>query len=473
MKKFTLLVVLLLFAVCSFSQKITRGPNIGEIYFLGPTTTVMYDAIYRSTDFGETVVCVDSISTLSNTIEAITADKTLGGLYFATMGEALYYSGNYGQYGTWQLQNGGVSYRIGAGRNEGEIFNTIIAHSNDYGINFINHSLQGYFGSLKTFEIGKDDGLGYCITYSYDVDDTLYLFISSDNFNNLEVITKFNFMNGEQVQLSRENNSGYLYLYNSNRKSLFFSGNFGVNWVLKNVFSCPRLPIIGVSGGRQDGELYLLVEYLQMMGQRRHVYIYHSLDYGETFTVFHPVSIGPEPIFANFISTDTLVEPGDTVHFTDLSNDAETWEWDFDNDGIIDSYEQNPTHTYQDTGYYTVKLSITGAGGIIQDYGIRNDYVHVDDLTNIDFFVRMDDDIIIYPNPLKDHLNISINSDQSCILNLSIYNSNGEIVRHFSFKKENAQKLFSIPVTNLQNGIYFLNISTPEQSQTKKVIINH
>ena len=81
--------------------------------------------------------------------------------------------------------------------------------------------------------------------------------------------------------------------------------------------------------------------------------------------------------------------------------------------------------------------------------------------------------VIIYPNPLKDHLNISINSDQSCILNLSIYNSNGEIVRHFSFKKENAQKLFSIPVTNLQNGIYFLNISTPEQSQTKKVIINH
>jgi len=473
MKKTSFLTVLLVFAIVTLAQKITRGPDIGEIYFLGPTATVMYDAIYRSTNFGETAVCVDSISTLSNTIEAITADKTLGGLYFSTMGGGLYYSDSYGNFNTWILHQTGISNKINSGRNEGEIYDRIGSHSVDYGINFTSHSCQGFFGSTKAAEIDKANDISYCISYDYEVDDTLYFFISYDNYNNMEVNTKFNFMNGEQVQLSRENNSGYLYLYNSNRKSLFFSGNFGVNWVLKNVFSCPRLPIIGVSGGRQDGELYLLVEYLQMMGQRRHVYIYHSLDYGETFTVFHPVSIGPEPIFANFISTDTLVEPGDTVHFTDLSNDAETWDWDFDNDGIIDSYEQNPTHTYQDTGYYTVKLSITGAGGIIQDYGIRNDYVHVDDLTNIDFFVRMDDDIIIYPNPLKDHLNISINSDQSCILNLSIYNSNGEIVRHFSFKKENAQKLFSIPVTNLQNGIYFLNISTPEQSQTKKVIINH
>jgi len=473
MKKLNLLTVLLLFAVNFFAQKITRGPELGEIYFLGPTATVMYDAIYRSANFGETAVCVDSLSALSNTIEAITADKTLGGLYFATMGEALHYSEHYGQSGTWQLQNGGVSYRISAGRNEGEIFNTIISHSNDYGINFINHSLQGYFGSLKTFDIGNDDGLGYCITNSYEVDDTLYFFISFDNFNSVEVVNKFNFMDGEYVQLSRENNSGNLYLYNENRKNLFFCEDFGANWVLKNVFLCPNLPIIGVTGGRQDGEFYLLVEYLQMMGQRRHVYIYHSLDYGETFTVYHPVAIGPDPIYANFIASDTLVVPCDTVQFTDLSNDAETWEWDFDNDGIIDSYEQNPTHTYQDTGYYTVKLSITGAGGIIQDYGIRNDYIHVDNLTNIDFVVSKENKISIFPNPLKDQLNITISSNLTGILCLSIYNLHGEIVRHFSFKKENTQKLYSIPVTDLQNGIYFLNIVTPEQSQTKKVIINH
>jgi len=182
-------------------------------------------------------------------------------------------------------------------------------------------------------------------------------------------------MDGEHVKLSRGNVSGYLFLYNANRKSLFLSEDFGEKWILKNKFSCPNLPIIGVTGGRQEGELYMLVIYLQMMGQRRHVYIYHSLDYGETFTIYHPVSIGPDPIYANFIAEDTLVEPGDTVQFTDLSNDAETWEWDFDNDGTINSYEQNPTCIYQDTGNYTVKLLITGEA--VQDYAIRYDYISV------------------------------------------------------------------------------------------------
>jgi len=37
---------------------ITRGPAIGEIYFIGPTVTG--EGIYRSTDFGETAICMDS-----------------------------------------------------------------------------------------------------------------------------------------------------------------------------------------------------------------------------------------------------------------------------------------------------------------------------------------------------------------------------------------------------------------------------
>jgi len=395
MKKFTLLVVLLLFAVCSFSQKITRGPNIGEIYFLGPTATVMYDAIYRSTDYGETAVCVDSISTLSNTIEAITADKTLGGLYFVTIGEALYYSDNYGQYGSWEFKHSGIYLNITSGREIGEIYKSFIAHSDNYGSNFISHNCNGYFGTLKDVDIDVIDGIGYCISKKYNINDTLYFFNTFNNFNELEVVKKFIFNGLDNIDISRENNEGNIFLCNQNSNKIFYTSNCGIDWEFKNQLTCPNLPIIGITGGRQDGELFMLVVYLQMTGQRRHVYIYHSLDYGETFTVYHPIAIGPDPIYADFIAGDTLVEPCDTVQFTDLSNDAETWEWDFDNDGIIDSYEQNPTHTYQDTGYYTVKLSITGAGGIIQDYGIRNDYVHVDDLTNIDFFVRMDDDIII------------------------------------------------------------------------------
>ena len=81
-----ILISALFLSFYSYSQEITRGPEIGEIYFMGPTATVLYQAIYHSTDFGESAVCVDSVSALSNTIVALTADKTPGSLYFSTMG---------------------------------------------------------------------------------------------------------------------------------------------------------------------------------------------------------------------------------------------------------------------------------------------------------------------------------------------------------------------------------------------------
>ncbi len=466
MKNFTLSIALMLIVMGAFAQKITRGPEIGEIYFLGPTATVMYDAIYRSTDFGETAFCVDSVSCLNNSIEAITADKTPGGLYYVTMGEALYFSDNYGQFGSWQFQSSGVKNRISSGRSEGEIYNRIGSHSIDYGLNFATHSCQGFFGSTKAAEIDKANNTAYCISYDYEVDDTLYFFISYDNYNNLEVRAKFNFMNGEQVQLSRENNSGYLFLYNANRKRLLLSKDFGENWNIKNVFSCPNLPIIGITGGRQDGELYLLVEYLQMMGQRRHVYIYHSLDYGETFTIYHPVSIGPDPIYANFIAIDTLVEPGDTVQFTDLSNDAETWEWDFNNDGIVDSYEKNPTHIYQDTGYYTVKLTITGEA--VEDYGIRYDYIHVDNITGINGPILNNSEFITFPVPAKDVLNVQLNFEAAEIQLLDL---SGKVVKTYN-NSTTANASIELSVIDIPSGVYLLKVDSQEKPLTKKILIN-
>jgi PKD repeat protein len=49
-----------------------------------------------------------------------------------------------------------------------------------------------------------------------------------------------------------------------------------------------------------------------------------------------------------------------TVHFVDKSTGNVTaWAWDFNNDGSIDSTEQNPGHTYTKNGNYTVTLTIT------------------------------------------------------------------------------------------------------------------
>jgi PKD repeat protein len=70
---------------------------------------------------------------------------------------------------------------------------------------------------------------------------------------------------------------------------------------------------------------------------------------------------GNEPV-AEFSANVTSGQPHLTVKFTDLSTYATSWEWDFNNDGVIDSTEQNPIHAYNETGFYTVKLSVSGNG---------------------------------------------------------------------------------------------------------------
>lgn len=53
-----------------------------------------------------------------------------------------------------------------------------------------------------------------------------------------------------------------------------------------------------------------------------------------------------------------------TVNFTDASAGAVSWSWDFD-DGSPVSLLQNPSHTYLDTGHYTVRLIMTDFRGCV------------------------------------------------------------------------------------------------------------
>ena len=72
------------------------------------------------------------------------------------------------------------------------------------------------------------------------------------------------------------------------------------------------------------------------------------------------------------------------VQFTDASiNNIISWEWDFDNDGTIDSNEQNPLFTYPEIGIYTVSLTVSD--GLTTDTEIKVDYIEVEEILEADF----------------------------------------------------------------------------------------
>jgi PKD repeat protein len=94
---------------------------------------------------------------------------------------------------------------------------------------------------------------------------------------------------------------------------------------------------------------------------------------------FDPLGGSPpaaEPPVAAFSATPTSGPAPLAVSFTDASTNLPTsWAWDFDNDGTVDSTNQNPVFSYATPGTYTVKLTASNSAG--GDDEVKTDFVIV------------------------------------------------------------------------------------------------
>ena len=473
MKHFIILLAIFAISHSLFADSsITRGPDIGEIYYIGPTAT-QPSAIYHTIDFGETTTCVDSTLDTNINFGSITADLTPGVLYGYSSPENLYISIDYGQEGSWVHR--GSNYLGGpSGRNEGHLYKGFAQHSEDYGMSFINHQCQGLFGTLKSTEIDNEDNVGYILVRQSGILDSLWLLITYDNYENLEVQHVFNDYIGTNY-LTRGNANGELYLYrhhSQHGKNILYSNDYGESWEIKSTFNCPNLPIKGIVGGRQPGELYMLVEYVQLMHSIIRTDIYHSTDFGETFTVYNAFSYGPEPYYANFIATPIEGTSPLTVQFTDISSgeNNQEWQWDFDGDGEIDSTEQNPEYTYEELGTFTVSLTIFWTGqaemtatqeiAVTDSVSINNEDLQI---TNCE--------LSNHPNPFNPVTTISFDLTTELTENteINIYNIKGQKVEQISVVR--GKTSVSWNADEFSSGIYFYKLNTADSPVKKMVLL--
>ncbi|MBN1194170.1 MAG: PKD domain-containing protein, partial [Methanomicrobiaceae archaeon] len=89
------------------------------------------------------------------------------------------------------------------------------------------------------------------------------------------------------------------------------------------------------------------------------------------------ITFSVQPPTAAFSADVTSGDAPLAVQFTDQSTgDAPlTYAWDFDNDGTVDSTEQNPAFTYNTPGAYSVSLTVTNVAG--SDEEIKIDHIVV------------------------------------------------------------------------------------------------
>ncbi len=148
---------------------------------------------------------------------------------------------------------------------------------------------------------------------------------------------------------------------------------------------------------------------------------------------------------------------GSVVSFNNTSIGADTYSWEFGDESSASS-DTNPVHTYNSGGTYTVVLTAESECG--SDEVTHNVIV----TTDIDDFVTLG--LTVYPNPVKDNLFVSSDSE---ITQLILTDISGKIIHEFD---NISSDTFELNITNLQSGVYLLRISTKDANKLIKLIKN-
>jgi len=135
-----------------------------------------------------------------------------------------------------------------------------------------------------------------------------------------------------------------------------------------------------------------------------------------------------------------------------------SWDWDF-GDGES-STDQNPTHTYNTNGSFTVSLTVSD--GVNSNTETKNAYIQVGP-AGVDA-ASWEKEISIYPNPANDQLNINSGFR---IESVALFDINGQP----KISKVECGGSFSMNLGNLPEGIYILKIVTEKGSMQRKVTI--
>ncbi|MGZ4100214.1 MAG: T9SS type A sorting domain-containing protein, partial [Bacteroidia bacterium] len=115
----------------------------------------------------------------------------------------------------------------------------------------------------------------------------------------------------------------------------------------------------------------------------------------------------------------------------------------------------------------TVTTTYSVTGGINSCSGLAAITVSVTDCTSLNSATNENKEIIIFPNPADDYLNLIIkdNFDYSVI---ELFGETGQLIRKIPAKKQDAK----IDVSDLPNGFYFLKITANEKTLALKFLKN-
>jgi PKD repeat protein len=165
------------------------------------------------------------------------------------------------------------------------------------------------------------------------------------------------------------------------------------------------------------------------------------------------------------------------VFFLNLSSpDAITFEWDF-GDGNS-SEDPNPVYVYDESGVYTVSLTITTAAGCTNTFEITLNTDGSSLTGNVTASALVlstentqkiaPEEVKLYPNPVSNLLFVELPESIQPDAQLRILDARGQIVLQPA--QAGADNQQEISVSNLPAGLYFLQLETTDGFINKRFI---
>ncbi|MEO0469608.1 MAG: PKD domain-containing protein, partial [Bacteroidota bacterium] len=179
------------------------------------------------------------------------------------------------------------------------------------------------------------------------------------------------------------------------------------------------------------------------------------------------VQIAPLPV-AGFILTDTVVNSGLTVSFANTSSFG-SYIWNF-GDGNSSS-ATSPSHMYADTGTYCVELIVQDILNFCGNDTFEQCFVLLENAVSIGDLLP-DNSFVFFPNPATDHIAIEALRDHPDRLMLRLIGLDGRILQQEVLPTGlRSGSRYQLPLQNLPNGLYQLQLVHQQKSFTKTISI--
>lgn len=143
-------------------------------------------------------------------------------------------------------------------------------------------------------------------------------------------------------------------------------------------------------------------------------------------------------------------------------------------DNAVDNIERVEID-FPESGIYTIQVSHKGIlqssgafGPLVQDFSL---IVTGNNLTLSSEDISLNDTLTVFPNPSKGEFTFSFNSTGKNDVMIDIYDLSGRSVYRDIFVSTTRQFKQTIDLTNLQSGVYLVNILDGDRKTTKKIII--